>query len=108
MSLEEAPVPLLQAEEESTDAWVLWQRDNHQHVSSASMPTEDKMVNLCELTFSPFGPGGPIGPGGPVCPCGEQTACELTGKSCLMEGPSWFPDRTHVLCVGRTHGSWRR
>lgn len=82
MSLEAAPVPLLQAEEESTDARVLRQRDSHLHVSSAFVPTEDKMAKLCELTFSPFGPGGPIGPGGPMCPCGEQTACELTGKSC--------------------------
>lgn len=81
--------------------------------TSASMPKEDRMVKLCELTFSPFGPGGPIGPGGPACPCREQTACEETRKSCLTEGPLWFPARSRRPCVvhpsfGGTHASWQR
>lgn len=77
---------LLQVEEESTGAWVLWQRGNCLYISPASTLMEDKMAKARELTFSPFGPGGPIGPGGPACPCGEQTACEETGRGCLTEG----------------------
>lgn len=86
---------------------------NRLYISSASMPMSDKMDKLCELTFSPFGPGGPIGPGGPACPCGEEMACEETGKSCLTEGPPWFPARSPKPCVVHpsfrgTHGSWQK